>query len=100
MLILPSFSFSLSPFVKTKSGEMSPKLEKRFVLAACLVHIYKLDHTPKFDFSVSCISLSPCLMVHNTSSSNEESVEMYALSLPMDYRDELKNGFQVERIIC
>ena len=79
---------------------MSPKLEKRFVLAACLVHIYKLDHTPKFDFSVSCISLSPCLMVHNTSSTNEESVEMYALSLPMDYRDELKNGFQVERIIC
>ena len=64
---------------------MQPKvMSKKYLLAACLVHVLGLKDIPEFDFSVRCHSYTPCLHLKPSDNTSEIS-HPRMLALPLDF---------------
>ena len=52
------------------------KLPKKLYLAACLVQVLGLKTLPSFDFSASCHSFTPCLIVLESDSNQTHILQL------------------------
>ena len=56
--------------------KMRPSLEKRYILAACLIHVHRLENPPAFDFSTNCHAFAPCLNLLPASNNSNQTQMM------------------------